>query len=174
MKKIFFGLFVSFLLSCNYQIDKEQTAMFSGRFGNEIIRTYIEDDKIFGEITESSLNGSDTILVNLLFKDPLFDVRVDSVYFFYANENVFKCLFTTEWAKHLMYIEGNHAGQYNEYTYFGGLVTDVNYIEAIEKRNTTNLKFKVTATGNFGFNYEGFCKIESSNKDISFDVNCDE
>jgi len=168
-------ILIIFIISClsNNSINNDirQSHIFKGAKDASILYPYVKSGLI--KATVKIDKKSNDTLINLKYKKPLLDVRVDSVYFFYVNKNIFKCLLRTPLGKGLIYIEQNDKGEYKDYRNFGGWIKSVYVREAIDKGNKTILTVDILSLAS-PFNYNGTCIFSSNNHNISFTVNCTE
>lgn len=162
----------SYLCCGSNNMNSHKHQIFTGAEKGSILYQYVKSGQLSGTVEVEKV--SNDTLVNLKYNTPLLDVRVDSVYFYFINDTVFKCLFKTPSGKGLMYLEQDSTGEYENYQDFGGWVKNVNIIEATDSGKETKLVFKVSSSGSFNFDYNGVCDFRSPNGNVSFTVDCEE
>jgi len=164
-------------VSCDAS-EQEQSCyeVFIGKEGPSVLYKFIESGPLSASGEKRIDKESGDTLFNLLYRNPMEEMRVDTVYFYYVSDNIFKCLFKTPAmiSKGLVYLEQDSLGNYETFAFTGGWLKEVRVVKFSDSGEFTELLFEVHLSGTFGFpyDYDGICTVFSLNDTISFSMEC--
>lgn len=141
-----------------------------GKYGKGILKPIIQK-KIFRGKYFYSENLKDTLLHFEYGKGDNRDLLiVDSVYFLYADEKLFKCLVKAESSHPNFYLEIDSSGNSKFNEWLGDSILDV---KLNKYENYTELRIETFSYNKFGLGENlSICTIKSSNRDTSFTTEC--
>ena len=103
------------------------------------------------------------------------DVRIDSTYFLFITDSVFKGLFKTSSESRLIYIEGDFRGNYQKYDEWGISIANVTDIKFSKTKDSTKVGFLLfVIQKDKSKNNIGKFNIYSENSTIDYDVEFEE
>jgi hypothetical protein len=157
--------------TCTF-IKKEDDVLIANLQSNRLLRNYVRNEKISGEIGANfyTRTKSDSLVFLHISKPEEQTYPIDSIYFlYYKDNNNFKLLAQSEFEKGLIYLEVDKNGSHKKKYTFGGYVLKVNNLKIQDMKSGIQLTFDTYIwASTMPDTLKQFIKIESDKNSIDF------